>query len=164
MFRAVLLFCLLIATSCGFKPLYQNSKEITKFKIKIDVQTSDKSGLDSQTLVKSLTSKLQLKNSKPSKLRLKISLNRSSFGLGLQKDLTTTTYGIIYSAKYTFYDRKGIVTTGNIEKQSSFDFGNNPYANLVAEETANKNIIESLATDIATYTLTLRNFSRKIYP
>ena len=158
------LLFLFFTLSCGFSPLYQKNQQIIQDKIKINVKTSNKSGIDSQTLIKSLNSKLQAKNPKPSKLKLNVSLTRSSFGLGLQKDLTTTTYGIAYNAKYTFYDRKGIVTTGNIEKQSTFDFGQNPYANLVAEETANKNIIESLATDIAAYTLTLRNFSRKIYP
>lgn len=158
-----ILFCIIIH-SCGYQALYNDNKKITSYKIEIITKSKEKSGLDLQIMKKSLSERLQNKNAKNSALKLVVSLDRSTFGMGLQKDLTTTTYGIVYDAKYTFYDRKGFVTTGRMQKQSSFDFGQSPYANLVAEETANRNIIESLAADIASYTLTLRNFSRKIYP
>ena len=73
-------------------------------------------------------------------------------------------YSVKYNAEFALYDSKGIVTKGNVEKQSSFDFGESAYANLVAEKTASKNVIKLLANEIANLALTLRSFTRKVYP
>lgn len=162
--RLIFIFLFVFLNSCGFQPLYSDMKKVLNYKINIIVKTKEPAPSDIQIMKNLLSERLHTPNSKPSKLKLIIAMNKSKFGLGLQKDLTTTKYGVKYNIDFAFYDAKGLVTKGTVEKQSSFDFGESAYANLVAEETANKNVLKILANEIATLTLTLRGFSRKIYP
>ena len=165
--RMLILFIVfLLNTSCGFKPLYSNNEAILNYTIKIVIKNdvSDKySGIDKLNLNRFLEKRLYKKNSKTSALKLVIGLERGSYGLGLSKDLSTTKYAVAYTATFVFYDRKGIVNKGSIEQSSSFDYGESSFANLVAEETTNKNLLKSIASEISALTLTLPK-GRKIYP
>ena len=162
--KFIFVFLFIFLNSCGFRPLYSDMKKVLNYKINIVVKTKESAPSDIQIMKNLLSEKLHSPNAKASALRLIIAMTKSKFGLGLQKDLTTTKYGIKYNIDFAFYDAKGLVTKGTVEKQSSFDFGESAYANLVAEEAANKNVLKLLANEIATITLTLRSFSRKIYP
>ena len=156
----------LMSTSCGFKSLYSLNEEILNYKINILVKTEPKekyAGRDAQMLKSFLSERLHRSSSKPSKLKLIVLLQRSTQSLGLQKDLSTTKYSTRYSAEYIFYDRLGVLDKGTVRKSSSFDLGNNSYANLIAEETTNKNIIRSISKEIVRLSLSL-NSNRKIYP
>ena len=137
------LFILLI--SCGYKPVYQISRPILDYKINIIVKSSEENKIDISYMTKFLEQKLQTSKLNPSSLKLVIGLNKSNFNLGLQKDLTTTKYGVKYSANFIFFDRKGVITNGTVEKQSSYDLGQSPYANIVANETTSKNLLEKIA-------------------
>ena len=165
--RILILFIVfLLNTSCGFKPLYSNNEAILDYTIKIVIKNdvSDKySGTDKLNLKRFLEKRLYKKNSKTSALKLVIGLERGSYGLGLSKDLSTTKYAVEYSASFVFYDKKGIINKGSVEQSSSFDYGESSFANLVAEETTNKNLLKSLANEVSALTLTLPK-GRKIYP
>ncbi|MAY90287.1 MAG: hypothetical protein CMN00_03765 [Rickettsiales bacterium] len=162
--RLIFIFLFVFLNGCGFQPLYLDMKKVLNYKINIIVKTKEPAPSDIQIMKNLLSERLHTPNAKPSELRLILAMTKSKFGLGLQKDLTTTKYGVRYNIDFAFYDAKGLVSKGTVEKQSSFDFGESAYANLVAEETANKNVLKLLANEIATLTLTLRSFSRKIYP
>ena len=162
----ILSIILLLNTSCGFKPLYSNNEAILNYNIQIIIKNdnSDKySGTDKLNLKRFLEKRLYKKNSKTSALKLVIGLQRGSYGLGLSKDLSTTKYAVAYVASFVFYDKKGIVNRGSVEQSSSFDYGESSFANLVAEETTNKNLLKSLANEVSALTLTLPK-GRKIYP
>ena len=64
---------------------------------------------------------------------------------------------------YKFSDKKGSITSGKIEKLSSFDLGDSSYANLVAQESTNRNILKALAQEIVNLVLAT-NPKRKLYP
>ena len=162
----ILVIIFFLNTSCGFKSLYSKNEAILNYNIKIVIKndTSEKySGTDALNLKRFLEKRLYKKNSKSSELKLIISLQRSSYGLGLSKDLSTTKYAVRYTASFVFYDKKGIINRGSVEQSSSFDYGESSFANLVAEETTNKNLLKSLANEVSALTLTLPR-GRKIYP
>ena len=85
------------------------------------------------------------------------------YSLGLQKDLTNTRSAVNYNLNYTFYDKKGILSQGSLDKSPSFNVGESPYANIVAEETSSLNLLKSLANEISLMVMTLPT-KRKIYP
>ena len=167
MIRILVLFIIfLLNTNCGFKPLYSVNEAILNYNIQIVIKNdnSDKySGTDKLNLKRFLEKRLYKKNSKTSALKLVIGLQRASYGLGLSKDLSTTKYAVAYVASFVFYDKKGIINKGSVEQSSSFDYGESSFANLVAEETTNKNLLKSLANEVSTLTLALP-MGRKIYP
>ena len=167
MLRTLLLLSVVFLNlNCGFKPLYSKKEGIRNYNIEIIVKSDQYikySARDKQTLRTFLSEKINDKSKKKSSLKVIIALNRSSYGLGLSKDLSTTKYGVSYDANYVFYDKKGIISRGTAQRSSSFDFGSSPYANLIAEETTNKNILKSLSNQLAYLTLTLPS-GRKIFP
>ena len=162
----ILVIIFFLNTSCGFKSLYSNNEAILNYNLKIIIKndSSEKyAARDIQNLKSFLEKRLYKQNSKSSALKLIIGLQRGSYSLGLSKDLSTTKYAVAYTASFVFYDKKGIVNKGNVEQSSSFDFGESSFANLVAEETTNKNLLKSLANEISALTLTIPK-GRKIYP
>jgi len=162
----VLIIVFFLNTGCGFKSLYSNNEAILGYNIKIIIKNdpNDKhSGTDILNLKNFLEKRLYKKNSKSSALKLIIGLQRSSYGLGISKDLSTTKYAVAYNASFVFYDRKGIINKGSVEQSSSFDYGESSFANLVAEETTNKNLLKTLANEISVLALVFPK-GRKIYP
>ena len=92
----ILIICLsLWFPSCGYKPLYKVNKKILNYQINVIVTTQQRSidesmERDKQLLRNFIKSKLNMPNSKPSSLKLIIEMNKSLYGMGIQKDLTTT--------------------------------------------------------------------------
>ena len=165
--RNIILTIILInLSSCGFKPLYKVNERILDYKINtvVKVDGDDKNFHRESLLVKKyLNERLNKTYSKSSNLKLIIAIIRSQSNLGLQKDLSTTKYMITYNARYKFSDKKGEITTGTVQKFSSFDLGSSSYANLVAQESTDKNILKALAEEIANLILAT-NPKRRIYP
>ena len=162
----ILVIIFINLSSCGFKPLYKLNEKILDYKINTVVKVSgDNKNLRKESLLikKYLNERLNKTSSKNSNLKLIIAIIRSQSNLGLQKDLSTTKYMITYNAQYKFSDKKGEITTGRVEKFSSFDLGSSSYANLVAQESTDKNIIKALSQEIANLILAT-NPKRRIYP
>ena len=45
---------------------------------------------------------------------------------------------LTFNVKYSFYDKKGLLKSGNLQGKSSFNVGGNPYGNKVSEEDASQ--------------------------
>lgn len=166
----ILIICLsLWFPSCGYKPLYKVNKKILNYQINVIVTTQQRSidesmERDKQLLRNFIKSKLNMPNSKPSSLKLIIEMNKSLYGMGIQKDLTTTRNAISYNLSYKFYDKLGEIQRGSLQKSSSYNIGKNPYASLRAEETSSKNLLKSLANEVALMISTTPKARKVIYP
>ena len=153
---------LLFFHSCAYEPIYKE-KTLFSNKINIVVKSKDYDKKGPNLMKMSLNKKLNAKKSKPSNLKLVVSLDRSISSLGFSKDLYTTGKMVVYNISYTFYDKKGILVTGKLNNKSSFFVGSNPYANLISEEQADKNLIYLLSDNLSNIILA-SNFSRDIVP
>ena len=165
--RKIFLIVILVnLTNCGFKPLYEVNEKILDYKITTIIKVhDDNKNSKKETLVinRYLNERLNRTSSKNSNFKLIIALKRSQVNLGLQKDLSTTKYMISYTTEYKFSDKKGSITSGKVEKLSSFDLGENSYANLVAQESTDRNILKALAQEIVNLVIAT-NPKRKLYP
>ena len=59
--------------------------------------------------------------------------------------------------------KKGVVVSGSLQNKSSYFMGESPYANIVSEESATKNIISSLSESL-TNIIVASKFDRTIVP
>ncbi len=162
-FFLVFFIIILFFNSCAFQPVYQKKGSLFSNKINIHVKSKDYDKKIPNLMKVSLNEKLNFKNAKPSNLKLVISLNRSISSLGYNKDLNSSARMVSYSVRYAFYDSKGLLTSGQIENKSSFFIGGNPYANVVSEENASKNLIISLSESLSIIILASR-YKRPVVP
>jgi len=91
-------------------------------------------------------------------------MTRSIYGMGIQKDLTTTRNAISYNVSFKFYDKLGEISSGSISKSSSFNIGESPYQSLRAEETSAKNVLKSIANELSLIISTTPNKRKVVYP
>ena len=160
------LFLVLLTLGCGFKPLYSKNEKILDYNINLIIKNDPENkyaGQDNQNLNFFLSERIHISGKKESSLKVIIALKRSSFSLGLSKDLTTSKQAVSYNANFVLYDKKGTLSNGQVRQSSSFDLGDNSYTNLIAEETTNRNLLKSIANEISSLVLTLPT-TRKIYP
>ncbi len=167
MLKLFIFIIVLSFSSCGFKPIYKTNEKLLNFNIQVVVKNKKKNIknalYDAQIMEKYIKQNINKKSSKKSSLKLVVLIDRYQGSLGLQKDLSTTKYSITYTADYVFYDKKGAITKGKLDKFSSFDLGDNSYANLVAEKDTDENILKSLSQEIVHLIMSI-NLKRKIYP
>ena len=156
------LICLFIFSSCAYRPIYKKNSAFTH-KINIFVKSNDYDKKIPQIMKASLNQKLNSKKSKPSNLKLVVSLNKSISGLAFNKDLYSSGKILLINLQYTFYDQKGVILSGNLQNKSSYFMGGSPYANLVSEESAAKNIISSLSESLSHIIIASR-FNKSIFP
>ena len=154
--------CLFVFYSCAYKPIYKKNS-IFSHKINILVKSNDYDKKIPLFMKASLNQKLNSKKSKPSNLKLVVSLKRSLSGLAFNKDLYSSGKILNINLQYTFYDKKGVVLSGSLHNKSSYFLGESPYANLVSEENAAKNIISSLSESLSKI-IVASQFDRSLTP
>jgi len=154
--------CLFVFSSCAYKPIYKK-KSVFSHKINILVKSNDYDKKIPLFMKASLNQKLNSKKSKPSNLKLVVSINKSVSGLAYNKDLYSTGEVLNINLQYTFYDKKGVILSGNLQNKSSYFLGESPYANLVSKENATKNIISSLAESLSKI-IVASKFNRSLAP
>ena len=157
-----LLIFLCISHGCSYKPIYKKSSMISH-KINILVKSNDYDKKIPLLMKASLNQRLNSQKSKPSNLKLIISLSRSISNLAFNKDLYSSGKILNIYLQYTFYDKKGVVVSGSLQNKSSYFMGESPYANIVSEESAAKNIISSLSESL-TNIIVASKFDRTIVP
>ena len=140
--------CLFFFGSCAYEPIYKK-KSIFSHKINILVKSNDYDKKIPLFMKASLNQKLNSKKSKPSNLKLVVSISKSISGLAYNKDLYSSGKILNINLQYTFYDKKGIILSGSLQNKSSYFLGESPYANIVSEESATKNIISSLSESLS---------------
>ena len=156
------LICLFIFSSCAYRPIYKKNSDF-KHKINILVKSNDYDKKIPQLMKASLNQKLNSKKSKPSYLKLVVSLNKSISGLAFNKDLYSSGKILLINLQYTLYDQKRVILSGNLQNKSSYFLGVSPYANLISEESAAKNIISSLSESLSHIIIASR-FNQSISP
>ena len=154
--------CLFVFCSCAYKPIYKK-KSVFSHKINILVNSNNYDKKIPLFMKASLNRKLNSKKSKPSNLKLVVSLSRSLSGLAFNKDLYSSGKILNINLQYTFYDKKGVVLSGTLQNKSSYFLGESPYANLISEESAAKNIISSLSESLSQIIVTSK-FNRSLSP
>ena len=158
-------FILLLAfiIGCTYQPLYQPNNSISQYKLKI-VAKSDQRYDNEISLFKLFLNKhLNLNSKKPSNIKLEVSMQKQKSSMGINKDLSTSGVLSKYIVNYSLYDKKGLLTSGDIYKESTFNFSNNSYGNLVSDEDTSKKLIKSLSESLS-YLILTSNFKRKIHP
>ena len=71
--------------------------------------------------------------------------------------------GYTFNINYAFYDKLGVIVSGNLKNSSSHNITSNNYANILSLEDASNKLAVSLSNDLANLIMA-RNFSRKIRP
>ena len=154
--------CLFIFYSCAYKPIYEKNS-VFPHKINILVKSNDYDKKIPLLMKASLNQKLNSKKSRPSNLKLVVSLNKSVSALAFNKDLYSSGKILLINLQYTFYDQKGVILSGKLQNKSSYFMGASPYANIVAEESAAKNIVSSLSESLSHIIIASR-FNKSITP
>ncbi len=165
----ILQLLVLILSSCGYKPLYKLNKKLLEHRINIVVLTQQNTideslERDKQILEGFLKAKLNVPGAKPSSLKLTLEVTRSIYGMGIQKDLTTTRNAINYNVSFRFYDKFGEINRGDISKSSSFNIGKSPYASISARESSARNVLKLIANEISLIISSAPRDRKAIYP
>ena len=127
-----------VACSCSYKPLYKKNALFSKYAINITVKSNDKYENNVYLMRSILNQKFKHKSSAPSNLKLVVSIDRNISDLGTNKDLFTFGKMLVYTVNFSFYDKKGLLTSGKLTGKTSYNIGKNTYANIVSKEDASK--------------------------
>ena len=152
-----------VACSCSYKPLYKKNALFSKFAINITVKSNDKYENNVYLMKSILNQKFKHKSSAPSNLKLVVSIDRNISDLGTNKDLFTFGKMLVYTVNFSFYDKKGLLTSGKLTGKTSYNIGKNTYANIVSKEDASKKLISSLSQNLSDI-ITAMDFKRTISP
>ena len=158
----VLVFLLSIS-SCSYKPLYKKNAIFSKYEINISIKSKGKFENNINLMESILNQRLKHKGSAPSNLKLVISIDRYISDLGINKDLFTFGKMLVYDIAFSFYDRKGLLTSGKLTGKTTYNIGKNTYANIVSKEDASKKLISSLSKNLSDI-ITAMDFKRTISP
>ena len=161
----ILYFFIILITlsSCTFKPLYKKSALFSKYKINITIKTDGKYENNINLMRSILNQKLYYKTSRASNLKLIVSISRSISDLGVNKDLYTFGKMLTYNVNFSFYDKKGLLTSGRLTGKTTYNIGKNTYANIVSKEDASKKLISSLSENLSDIIVAM-DFKRTISP
>ena len=158
-----LLFILFFLASCAFKPLYKKTNLFHPYKINIVVKSKENYENNVTVMKSLLNQRLNSTFTKNSRLKLVVSINRSVRSLGVNKDLHSDGRLVILSINYSFYDKKGELTSGSLSNSSSFNYTTNNYANIISLHDSSKKLVKSLSNDLA-YLILAGTYERKIIP
>tara|TARA_B100000035_G_C20888540_1_gene503878 strand:+ start:176 stop:670 length:495 start_codon:yes stop_codon:yes gene_type:complete len=156
-------FLTLFSFSCSYKPLYKKNDIFSKYDIAIKIKSDGKYEDNVSTMRSILQKRFKHKSSKPSSLKLVIAIKRHIGDLGINKDLFTKGRSVNYNINYSFYDKKGLLTSGKLTGKTSYNIGENTYANIVYKEDASKKLLSSLSQDLANIIIAM-DFKRTISP
>ena len=153
----------IIITSCSFKPLYKGNQVLSKYKVQILVKSKDKYENNANQLRNFLDGRLNTSTSQSSNLKLIVSINRYESDLGINKNLYTFGKMLTFDTIYSFYDKKGLLTSGKLTNKTSYNVSANTYANIVSKEDASKKLVNSISEKLSQLIIGM-DFKRKISP
>ncbi len=163
--KKILYFLILFfgVSSCSYKPLYKKNALFSKYGVEITIKSKGKYENNVSLMRSILSQRLRHKNSKPSNLKLIVSIDRATSDLGINKDLYTFGKMLFYEVNFSFYDKKGLLTSGKLSGRTSYNIGKNQYANIVSKEDAANKLIKSLSQNLSDI-ITAMDFKRTISP
>ena len=144
-------------------PFYKKNAFFSKYAVDITIKSNGKYENNVNLMKSILNQKLRHKNSAPSNLKLVVSIDRNISDLGINKDLFTFGKILVYDINFSFYDKKGLLTSGKLTGKTTYNIGKNSYANIVSKEDASKKLISSLSQNL-TNIITAMDFKRIILP
>lgn len=158
-----LLFISIFINGCSYKPLYKKTALFSKYSVDITIKSKGKYENNATVMRSILNQKFRHENSKPSSLKLIISIERYTSDLGVTKDLYTFGKMLVYNVSFSFYDKKGLLTSGKLSGKTSYNIGKNTYGNIVSKEDASRKLISSLSQNLSNI-ITAMDFKRTISP
>ena len=135
----------------------------SKYAVDITIKSNGKYENNANLMKSILNQKLKHESSAPSNLKLVVSIDRNISDLGINKDLFTFGKMLVYNINFSFYDKKGLLTSGKLTGKTTYNIGKNSYANIVSKEDASKKLISSLSQNL-TNIITAMDFKRIISP
>ena len=66
-------------------------------------------------------------------------------------------------AIYSFYDKKGLLTSGKLNNKTSYNVTDNTYANIVSKEDASRKLVLSISKNLGDLILGM-DFKRQVSP
>lgn len=88
----------------------------------------------------------------PPRYVLHVRLRSRATALGIQLDNTITRYNLLLAAAFELRDKEqnGLLYASRVQRISSYNVSREPYADLVASQTAERRAAQAVATDIRT--------------
>lgn len=140
---------------CGFRPLYgagdADDPEIREQLAAIEIRGLD--GRLGQILRNDLLDQLNpVGEQLPTRYFLGVQLRRFSNALGIQLDNTITRYNLILIARFQLRERgtRRLVYQSVARREASFNVSQLPFADLVAEQDAERRAAREVSNDIRT--------------
>ena len=161
--RSIFFLIALIVSGCSFQPLYKSNDFYSSYKINVIVKSKGKYENNVSLVKRILESKLNTTKAKPSHLKLVVSINRYESDLGINKNLYTFGKMLILDVNYSFYDKKGLLSSGKLSSKTSYNITSNTYSNIVSKEDASKKLALSTSKNLVNLIIA-RDFDRKISP
>jgi LPS-assembly lipoprotein len=145
-----LLALLLPLAGCGFQPLYgKNSYDSAILDELASVRVSNLPDRQGQLLRNALVTDLSPKGeSGHSRYRLDVRLGLTENQQALRKDDTATRDILTYSVNYYLYEDQTRLATGSFNQVFSYDFLEEHYANISAQDDIRRRAAQSIADEI----------------
>ncbi len=141
-----------LITACGFQPLYgeqtQNAKVTGKLASTYVMPIDSREG---QFVRNELLDRITPKGiPQRAKYRLQVRLNEGKQGLAIDQDSSTNRYNLTLTAKYTLFAANGkdVIHKGSAQSIASYNVVTSDFANLSAEQNAQKRSALVLAEKI----------------
>jgi len=152
----VLCFCFMFfLCSCGFRPLYSSSNNITEQTSAVQIQPIAGEGGYQMGLI--LQEKLNPKQiNQEKKYRLTVSIHKPVYtNQSIRSDNFASLENMEISASYQLVDLSNnqILVSSTVDANGLFNLINDPYATVVAQDKLYSNLIKLMADDIATHIL-----------
>lgn len=158
---ALLAVLALLASACGFEPMYGEHRGETVYAELQTVGVGPIANRSGQLLRHYLLDRIHSSDQAPSPLyQLEIGLTETPQFFGIQRDLSATYARIMVTGYYTLRDLKTQkpVLSGNTSAYSSYNIAADPFNSVVAQNDARDRAVRVLGDDlIARVSLYLRN-------
>jgi LPS-assembly lipoprotein len=155
--RRTLLLALAAALGgCGFRPMYGGARSVDDPDIRDQLAAIEIRGLDGrlgQILRNELLDQLNpVSTQEPARYFLPVQLRRFTGALGIQLDNTITRYNLILIARFQLRERgtQRVVYQSIVRREASYNVSQQPFADLIAEQDAERRAARELSNDIRT--------------
>jgi LPS-assembly lipoprotein len=149
---AAVLVVSVLATGCGFEPLYGSAEGIAPAELAA-IRVAPIADRTGQILHNDLLDRLTPRGA-PARPRyvLEVFLAESKRELAIRPDETATRAELVYNAHYTLYtaDRSAVIATGNAGTRVSYDILRQEFATLSAEMGGRRQAMRDLSERIRT--------------
>jgi LPS-assembly lipoprotein len=155
--RRTLLLALTAALGgCGFRPMYGGGGGADDPGVRDQLAAIEIRGLDGrlgQIVRNELLDQLNPVGTQvPARYFLPVQLRRFAAALGIQLDNTITRYNLILIARFQLRERttQRIVYRSLVQRAASYNVSQQPFADLIAEQDAERRAARELSNDIRT--------------